>query len=295
MKKLRTILLTTAMAAAMTTGAFAATCPTTTSPINYGTGAGARQIQALNLSNFKNSFNLKSTNLSDLCKELKLTDWYSQISKCSDSNGLKKSCVESNRSNCNLSDSCKNGTQADTCTPAVGCKPNACKPVEDDKTPVKPPVDTQKPPVDTEKPPVDTEKPPVDTEKPPVDTEESKFVAEVVRLVNVERKNAGLNELTVDSKISAAALVRSKEQVQSFSHTRPDGTSCFTALKEQGVTYRGAGENIAMGQRTPAEVMEGWMNSPGHKANILNANFTKIGVGYFKTNGRAYWTQMFTY
>jgi len=114
-------------------------------------------------------------------------------------------------------------------------------------------------------------------------------------LVNIERVKAGLGELTADAKIAAAAYVRSTEQQQLFSHTRPNGTSCFTALTEQGVSYRGAGENIAFGQRTPEEVMTDWMNSPGHRANILNKNFTKIGVGYYKVNGTAYWTQLFTY
>ncbi|NLK37348.1 MAG: hypothetical protein GX299_04630 [Epulopiscium sp.] len=126
-------------------------------------------------------------------------------------------------------------------------------------------------------------------------TSESQYVAEVVRLVNVERAKAGLSPVTADTKISAAALVRSKEQVQSFSHTRPNGSSCFTVLAEQGVTYRGAGENIAMGQKTPAAVMQAWMNSEGHRANILNKNFTKIGVGYYVNGGTAYWTQLFTY
>lgn len=126
-------------------------------------------------------------------------------------------------------------------------------------------------------------------------TSESQYVAEVVRLVNVERAKAGLNPVTADAKISAAALVRSKEQIQSFSHTRPNGSSCFTVLAEQGVTYRGAGENIAMGQKTPAAVMQAWMNSEGHRANILNKNFTKIGVGYYVNGGTAYWTQLFTY
>lgn len=134
-------------------------------------------------------------------------------------------------------------------------------------------------------------------ETPSTDTtsSESQFVAEVVRLVNVERAKAGLNPVTADTKIAAAALVRSKEQVQSFSHTRPNGSSCFTVLAEQGVSYNGAGENIAMGQKTPAAVMQAWMNSEGHRANILNKNFTKIGVGYYVNGGTAYWTQLFTY
>ncbi|MDO4270578.1 MAG: CAP domain-containing protein, partial [Eubacteriales bacterium] len=120
------------------------------------------------------------------------------------------------------------------------------------------------------------------------------FAAQVVQLVNAERAKAGLSALKVDSKVQQAAQVRAKEQAQSFSHTRPNGASCFTALTEAGVSYRGAGENIAYGQSTPQAVMTAWMNSAGHRANILKADFTTIGVGYTVINGTPYWTQMFT-
>ena len=93
----------------------------------------------------------------------------------------------------------------------------------------------------------------------------------------------------------AAALVRAKETEQSFSHTRPDGRQFSTALLEQGARFRTAGENIAWGQRTPEQVMQGWMNSSGHRANILNASYTAIGVGYYRNAaGTNYWTQLFT-
>lgn len=134
-------------------------------------------------------------------------------------------------------------------------------------------------------------------EKPETDTDASigNFASEVVRLVNVERAKNGLSALSVSTGVQQAAQVRAAEQVKSFSHTRPNGTSCFTALTEAGVSYRGAGENIAYGQQTPAAVMNSWMNSSGHRANILNANFTTIGVGYTVINGTPYWAQMFTY
>ncbi|MBR4084760.1 MAG: hypothetical protein IKK33_10825 [Lachnospiraceae bacterium] len=91
-----------------------------------------------------------------------------------------------------------------------------------------------------------------------------------------------------------AAQVRAKESEQLFSHTRPDGSSFATALKEQNVSYRSAGENIAWGQRSPEEVMKVWMNSPGHRANIMNPNFTTIGVAYHEnTKGIGYWCQLF--
>lgn len=126
-------------------------------------------------------------------------------------------------------------------------------------------------------------------------TDEHAFIQEVVDLVNVERAKEGLSPLTVDTKVQAAAMVRAKECEVSFSHTRPNGSSFATALKEQKVSYRSAGENIAYGQRTPEEVMKAWMNSSGHRANIMNANFTTIGVGYYENaNGTDYWCQLFT-
>lgn len=153
---------------------------------------------------------------------------------------------------------------------------------------------------DTELP--DTDQPdnsvPEQPETP--DTEEGNqalaYAERVLQLVNQERAKAGLAALAMDEKVSKAALVRAKETEISFSHTRPDGSSFSTALKEQGVSFRGAGENIAWGQRTPEEVMNGWMNSSGHRANILNKNYTTIGIGYYQnSNGTGYWTQLFTY
>lgn len=120
------------------------------------------------------------------------------------------------------------------------------------------------------------------------------FASQVAALVNAERAKYGLSALTVDTNVQQAALVRAKETAQSFSHTRPNGSSFSTALTEAGVSYRTAGENIAYGQSTPQQVMNAWMNSSGHRANILNANYTTIGVGYTVINGTAYWAQLFT-
>ncbi len=121
------------------------------------------------------------------------------------------------------------------------------------------------------------------------------FVSQVAQLVNAERAKAGLSPVTLDATLSKAAQVRAKETVSYFSHTRPNGNTFSSAITEQGISFRGAGENIAYGQKTPQEVMNGWMNSAGHRANILNANFTKIGVGYYQQNGVNYWTQLFIY
>lgn len=127
------------------------------------------------------------------------------------------------------------------------------------------------------------------------DTSVSAYAQKVVDLVNAERAKNGLSALTVDTSVTAAANVRAKEIKQSFSHTRPNGSGFSTALTENGASYRGSGENIAWGQKTPEAVMNAWMNSDGHRANILNPKFTKIGVGHYVNNGTSYWTQLFTY
>ena len=126
------------------------------------------------------------------------------------------------------------------------------------------------------------------------DGEISAFAEEVARLVNEERAKAGLPLLTVDPGAAAAAQIRAKEIQTSFSHTRPDGRNFSTALTEAGARFAGAGENIAYGQATPRQVMDVWMNSSGHRANILNESYTSIGVGYERNSaGVAYWTQLF--
>lgn len=122
----------------------------------------------------------------------------------------------------------------------------------------------------------------------------SSYAAQVVSLVNTERAKQGLSALTVSTKVQQASQTRAGELNTSFSHTRPSGASCFTALTEAGVSYTRAGENIAYGQSSPAAVVQAWMNSSGHRANILSRDFTTIGVGYTVVNGTAYWSQFFT-
>lgn len=122
------------------------------------------------------------------------------------------------------------------------------------------------------------------------------YAEQVAALVNEARVKAGLNTLEIDPKVMAAADVRAGEIQQSFSHTRPNGSSFATTLKEQGVSYSGSGENIAWGQQTPRQVMDSWMSSSGHRANILEPKFKYIGVGYEKdSRGRTHWVQLFTY
>lgn len=115
----------------------------------------------------------------------------------------------------------------------------------------------------------------------------------VVELVNQERAKVGLKPLTMNLKLSEVARAKSQDMHDKnyFSHTSPTYGSPFDMMKQFGITYRTAGENIAMGYRTPEAVMEGWMNSPGHKANILNSSYTEIGVGYVSDG--SYWTQEF--
>lgn len=117
--------------------------------------------------------------------------------------------------------------------------------------------------------------------------------AEVLRLMNEQRVANGLNPLVMNDKLSIAADIRAREIVELFSHTRPNGTSCFTVAAEVGYTYRMAAENIASGYNTAAWVMEGWMNSTGHRNNILNGSLTEVGIGCVQYDGHYYWVQFF--
>lgn len=110
-------------------------------------------------------------------------------------------------------------------------------------------------------------------------------------MVNAERAKAGLAPLTLDQELSANAAVRAEEIVHAFSHTRPNGSAFSSAIT---ISYRRAGENIAYGYPTAEAVMDGWMNSSGHRANILQSSFTKIGVGVVQRDNTLYWVQLFT-
>lgn len=119
------------------------------------------------------------------------------------------------------------------------------------------------------------------------------YVDEVISIVNAERAANGLAPLEKIDALCDCADIRAKELVEKFDHERPDGSSCFTVMDENNVKYGWAGENIAYGYKTPESVMEGWMNSEGHRANILFENFSGIGVGCYEDNGKLYWVQMF--
>jgi uncharacterized YkwD family protein/spore coat assembly protein SafA len=130
----------------------------------------------------------------------------------------------------------------------------------------------------------------------PADQSQSSWEEQVVQLVNAERQKQGLNPLQLDKQLSNVARAKSQDMRDNnyFSHQSPTYGSPFDMMKSFGISYRYAGENIAAGQRNPEEVMKAWMNSSGHRANILNPNYTHIGVGLVKGGSYGYyWTQMF--
>ncbi|MDU6263484.1 MAG: CAP domain-containing protein [Anaerocolumna aminovalerica] len=140
-----------------------------------------------------------------------------------------------------------------------------------------------------------TEVPKTETPNESSNQYDSSFASQVLKLVNAERVKGGLHELTMSSALTAPANKRAQEIKTQFSHTRPNGTQWSTVLNEYGISVRTAGENLAYGYNTPEAVVEGWMNSPGHRANIMNSNFNQIGIGVYKdSNGTVYCTQLFS-
>ena len=125
---------------------------------------------------------------------------------------------------------------------------------------------------------------------PEADASVTSYEQEVIRLVNEIRVQNGLKELTYNWELGRVARYKSKDMHDNryFSHTSPVYGTPFQMMKSFGITYRSAGENIARGQRSPEAVVNAWMNSSGHRANILNASFTQIGVGYVADGN--YWT-----
>ena len=128
---------------------------------------------------------------------------------------------------------------------------------------------------------------------PTQDSSISAYEQEVIRLVNEIRLENGLKALTFDWELARVARYKSQDMKdnQYFSHNSPVYGTPFQMMKSFGISYRSAGENIAKGYATPQAVVNAWMNSPGHRANILNSGYTRIGVGY--VSGGNYWTQMF--
>ena len=120
------------------------------------------------------------------------------------------------------------------------------------------------------------------------------LINEVYEITNNYRSLVGVSSLTLDSSLVEAASIRAKEISDSFSHTRPNGSSCFTVLSELGISYGTAGENIAVGYSSSQSVMEGWRSSSGHYQNIISSKFKKIGIGVNIINNQYYWVQIFS-
>ncbi len=121
----------------------------------------------------------------------------------------------------------------------------------------------------------------------------NKFPLEVLRLVNVERARVGAAPLKLAKDLTASAYVRAKELPYKFSHTRPDGSKCFTAMPQIGHVL---GENLAGGQTSPQQVVQAWMDSKTHRENMLSKNFTEMGVVYYYQSNskyKHYWVQHF--
>lgn len=166
-------------------------------------------------------------------------------------------------------------------------KPIASKPVETEKV--------EKPATPAPVKPAPTPAAPAPTTND-TSTSVSAYEQKVVELVNVERQKAGLSALTLDSQMSNVARLKSKDMADKnyFAHQSPTYGSAGDMLSQFGIQWSAWGENIASGQRTPEAVVTAWMNSPGHRANIMSTNFSRIGVGYVtNSNGTPYWTQMF--
>jgi uncharacterized protein YkwD len=128
------------------------------------------------------------------------------------------------------------------------------------------------------------------------------FIDRVIALTNAFRQQNGLQPLTVNSKLNTAAQVHSQHMATEdfFSHTEPDGSQPWDRMTAAGYSWSQSGENIAAGQTTPEEVVNDWINSPGHRANMLSPKFREIGVGYYElandtgnVNYHYYWTQVF--
>ncbi len=162
------------------------------------------------------------------------------------------------------------------------------------------PQTKQSPQATAAKPTAATAKPATTAAKPsaaaPASANIGAYEQQVVDLVNKERAAAGLPALKVNTKLAGVAEKKAEDlrDKNYFAHQSPTYGSPFDMMKQFGISYTSAGENIAKGQKTPSDVMNGWMNSPGHRANILNSNYTEIGVGYVTdSNGTTYWVQHF--
>ena len=190
-----------------------------------------------------------------------------------------------------LTPSCPNVPSKPESTPN---NPSTTPQQKPESTPSTPSTTPQQKPEST--PSTNPEQKPESTPEQKPSTDFSSYQQQVLDLVNAERTKRGISALTLDSNLSSVATKKSQDMVNKnyFDHTSPTYGSPFDMMKQFGISYRTAGENIAKGQKTPQEVVTAWMNSEGHRKNILNPNFTNLGVGIAKdSKGTTYWTQMF--
>lgn len=182
------------------------------------------------------------------------------------------------------------GNCAPRCTPET-CAPSAEPTLEPTAEPT--PAPTAEPTAEpTTEPTVAPTTAPTATPAPaatakPAGESDGDYAAQVIAQVNAERARYGLSALQVDADLTSAACLRAREITQTFSHTRPDGSSWST------VSQKAYGENIAKGQSTPDKVMAAWLSSQGHRENILRSSFGSIGVCAYRLNGVLYWVQLF--
>ena len=176
------------------------------------------------------------------------------------------------------------------------------KPDLDNFIPQKPNMDQNLPQIPNldnnhQKPEIDNEtNDDIETENEDNTQNMGKYDLEVLQFVNQERLKEGLPTLTYNAKLANLADVKAADMRDNnyFSHTSPKYGSPFDMMKQFGIRYSFAGENIAKGQKTPESVMDAWMNSSGHRANILSDNYEQLGVGYeTDKSGNTYWVQMF--
>ncbi|VIG30530.1 sporulation protein [Clostridioides difficile] len=220
---------------------------------------------------------------------------------CKDKNHSDKNCNNTNKPDNNKPESNKpnDNNNSDSTDKPDNNKPESNKPDDNNNSGSTDKPDNNKP--ESNKPDDNnnsdsTDKPNDNNNSGSTSENFSAYQKEVVDLVNIERSKAGLNPLTLDSSISNVATKKSQDMIDNnyFSHNSPTYGSPFDMLKKFGISYKTAGENIAMGQKTPKEVVNAWMNSEGHRKNIMNPNFSKIGVGVAqKSGGSIYWTQIF--
>lgn len=234
------------------------------------------------------------TDLYDLLKQYGCSeDLCRQLGVCPDSCENPPCPADQNDCSSDCGNSC-----TDDCAPApteaAAAQPEAPAPAPTQAPAADPPA-----PAPTEAPQVKPTEAP--TQPSPAATERteaagytvSEYEKEVVRLVNEIRAQNGLGALSINTELSRVARIKSQDMHDKgyFSHTSPTYGSPFDMMTAFGIRYRTAGENIAMGYRTPQSVVDGWMNSDGHRRNILNSSFTQIGMGYVADG--SYWTQMF--